>query len=92
VTLASLASALAAATRLVLLILQLRYGLDEEMMAVLEAHWSPKVIFLLLMYVCVCGFNVCILFICVCVCVYVCVCTCGNVAGVADSAAALRGR
>jgi len=44
VTLASLASALAAATRLVLLILQLRYGLDEEMMAVLEAHWSPKVV------------------------------------------------
>lgn len=27
-----------------LLILQLRFGLDEEMMAVLEAHWSPKVV------------------------------------------------
>ena len=50
--LASFASALAGATRLVLLILQLRYGLDEEMMAVLEAHWSPKV-YLVIMYVCI---------------------------------------
>jgi len=62
VLLASFASALAGATRLVLLILQLRYGLDEEMMAVLEAHWSPKV-YLIIMYVCVYGFSVCNLFI-----------------------------
>jgi len=30
--------------RLVLLILQLRFGLDDEMLAVLEGHWSPKVV------------------------------------------------
>ena len=41
---AAMQTALSASTRLVLLVLQLRFGMDDETMAVLEAHLSPKVV------------------------------------------------
>ncbi|MGB1596928.1 MAG: hypothetical protein ACPIOQ_29490, partial [Promethearchaeia archaeon] len=41
---AAMQTTLSASTRLVLLVLQLRFGMDDETMAVLEAHLSPKVV------------------------------------------------
>ena len=41
---AAMQTALSASTRLVLLVLQLRFGMDDETMGVLEAHLSPKVV------------------------------------------------